>query len=60
MPGESHGWRSLVGCSPWGHNRVGHDGSDLAAAVAEAVLGDSDLKMQIGFRKIRNKLRNVA
>ena len=18
MPGESHGWRSLVGCSPWG------------------------------------------
>ena len=17
--GESHGWRSLVGCSPWGH-----------------------------------------
>ena len=18
-PGESHGWRSLVGCSPWGH-----------------------------------------
>ena len=19
FPGESHGWRSLVGCSPWGH-----------------------------------------
>ena len=19
VPGESHGWRSLVGCSPWGH-----------------------------------------
>ena len=19
MPGKSHGWRSLVGCSPWGH-----------------------------------------
>ena len=18
-PGKSHGWRSLVGCSPWGH-----------------------------------------
>ena len=18
LPGESHGWRSLVGCSPWG------------------------------------------
>ena len=24
LPGESHGWRSLVGCSPWGH-AVGHD-----------------------------------
>ena len=19
LPGESHGWRSLVGCSPWGY-----------------------------------------
>ena len=19
LPGKSHGWRSLVGCSPWGH-----------------------------------------
>ena len=23
LPGESHGQRSLSGCSPWGH-RVGH------------------------------------
>ena len=19
LPGKSHGWRSLVSCSPWGH-----------------------------------------
>jgi len=19
LPGKSHGWRSLVGCSPWSH-----------------------------------------
>ena len=25
FPGESHGWRSLVGCSPWGLLRVRHD-----------------------------------
>ena len=25
LPGKSHGRRSLVGCSPWGHFRVGHD-----------------------------------
>ena len=24
LPGKSHGWRSLVGCSPWGRG-VGHD-----------------------------------
>ena len=24
LPGESHGWRSLAGYSPYGH-RVGHD-----------------------------------
>ena len=22
LPGESHGWRSLVGCSPWGHKEL--------------------------------------
>ena len=25
LPGESHGQRSLGGCSPWGWKRVGHD-----------------------------------
>ena len=25
LPGESHGQRSLVGCSPQGHKRVRHD-----------------------------------
>ena len=24
MPGESHGQRSLAGCGPWDHKRVGH------------------------------------
>ena len=25
LPGRSHGWRSPVGYSPWGHKRVRHD-----------------------------------
>ena len=25
LPGKSHGRRSLVGCSPWGSRRVGHN-----------------------------------
>ena len=29
LPGESHGQRSMLGYSPWGH-RVGHDWSDWA------------------------------
>ena len=24
-PGEFHGQKSMVGYSPWGHKRVGHD-----------------------------------
>ena len=35
LPGESQGWRSLVGCCLWGC-RVGHGWSDLAAAAAAA------------------------
>ena len=37
LPGESHGRRSLVGCSPWGR-RLGHNWSDLAAAAAAFLL----------------------
>ena len=22
LPGKSHGWRSLVGCGPWGHSEL--------------------------------------
>ena len=32
LPGESQGWRSLVGCHLW-DRRVGHDWSNLAAAA---------------------------
>ena len=33
LPGESQGWKSLVGCRLWGPT-VRHDWSDLAAAAA--------------------------
>ena len=32
LPGESHGWRSLVGCSPWGRTE-----SDTTEATWQAV-----------------------
>ena len=35
LPGESHGQRSLVGYSPWGRKRVGHD---LAIKHKQAVM----------------------
>ena len=34
LPGKSHGQGDLVGYSPWGHERVGHAWSDLAAMVS--------------------------
>ena len=30
LPGESHGERSLVGYSRWGHKRIGRDRNNLA------------------------------
>ena len=29
LPGKSHGWRSLLGCSPWGHEESRHLVSNL-------------------------------
>ena len=26
LPGKSHGWKSLVGCSPWGRQELGSTG----------------------------------
>ena len=41
LPGESHGQRSLVGYSPWGSQRAGHERSTNAAAtVAKTSLND--------------------
>ena len=37
LPGESQGWRSLVGCHLCGC-RVGHNWSDLAAAAAGIII----------------------
>ena len=35
MPGKSHGWRSLVGCSPWGRWRVGHSWVTSLSCIGE-------------------------
>ena len=45
LPGESHGQRSLVGYSPWGH-RVEHDWSDLATAAAD-ILASINFSVQV-------------
>ena len=34
LPGKSHGQRSLVDCSPWGHKRVGYN---LATQEQQAI-----------------------
>ena len=38
LPGESQGWRSLVGCRLMGSHRVKYDRSDLAAAATAVYL----------------------
>ena len=51
LPGESQGWRSLVGCGLWavGSRRVGHDWSDLAAAAALVVVHRTQALGLTGF-----------
>ena len=34
LPGESHGQRTLVGCSPWGHKEL-----DMTEQVSTAHMG---------------------
>ena len=36
MPGKFHGWRSLVGYSPWGHKEGFPGGSDSKVSVCNA------------------------
>ena len=38
LPGESHGWGSLVGCRLWGCTESDNDWSDLAAAAASTII----------------------
>ena len=38
LPGKSHGWRSLVGCSPWGHK--GLDTTEWLNRLSLVVGGD--------------------
>ena len=40
LPGESHGQRSLVGYSPWGHKRVGFN---LATTPPPSLIYDAVL-----------------
>ena len=35
LPGKSHGWRSLVGCSSLGSLRVGHDWATSLSCIGE-------------------------
>ena len=49
LPGKSHGQRSLVGCSPWGRQRVRHDGSVRNAGLDEVQAG-----IKIAGRNISN------
>ena len=52
LPGESQGWRSLVGCCLWGRTIVRHDWSDLAAAVAACMDVWVGPKRELGTKEL--------
>ena len=45
-PGGSHGQRSLVGYSPWGHKRVGHDSATKQQQQQEGITRRASLVAQ--------------
>ena len=57
LPGESQGRWSLVGCHLWGC-RVGHDGSDLAAAAAVYIMRNAGLEETQAGIKIAGRNTN--
>ena len=46
LPGESQGWRSLVGCCLWGRTESDTTEADLAAAVAVQEININSLELQ--------------
>ena len=59
LPGESHGQRSLVGYSPWGH-RVEHDWSDLACTHVWLFHWDKFLEVKLLLPNSKNILLHIV
>ena len=58
LPGKSNGQRSLVGYSPWGHKRVGHD---LAAKPEKAMAPHSStLAWKIPWTEEPGRLQSMG
>jgi len=59
LPGESHGQRSLVGYSPWGH-RLEHDWSDLARTHVWLFAWDKFLEVKLLLTNSKNILLHIV
>ena len=55
LPGQFHGQRSLVGCSPWGCKRVGHNLVTKQQQVTNNIKPDLDVSTPLPSRKKRRK-----
>ena len=51
LPGKCYGQKSLVGCSSWGHNRVGHD---LVTKQQPALITTNLISFSIKFSFLKN------
>ena len=57
LPGKSHGQRSLVGCSTWGHKswtRLNHHHHQYLCSLENTLLpGETEGKRRIGWQRMR-------
>ena len=50
LPGESHGWRSLIGYSPWGHKELDMtETTCLSEGIIQILCTDLEVKSLINF-----------
>ena len=54
LPGESQGWRSLAGCSPWGRTE-----SDTTEATYQQPVYNIHGKHKLVYSLIQNKLVGI-
>jgi len=60
LPGKSHGQRSLLGYSPWGHKRVGHNVVTKQQQKSVSLQGNNVKTRNVGKREEERRVSEAT